>query len=750
MNRPPAKRPPPITAPIAPSQSADTAIHAVVKKYWGYETLRPLQADAIRAGIVQRDSLVVLPTGGGKSLCYQVPPIVVDRTDVVVSPLISLMKDQVDGLRQCGYPAAALNSGMADEERRTTYREAMAGKYRLLFMAPERLMHDGFQDALARLNVRAFAIDEAHCISHWGHDFRPEYRRLSQLKHRFPGASIHAYTATATDRVRRDIVSQLGLRDPSILVGDFDRPNLTFRVIPRDDAYGQTREIIARHEREAVIVYCISRRNTEAMASYLLADGVKAAFYHAGMTPNDRRKTQDAFAREEIDVIVATVAFGMGIDRSNVRCVIHAAMPKSIEHYQQEAGRAGRDGLEAECIMLYSPGDAVRWQKLLSGDTRSDGGDANYRAQIELMQHLQSYCQPIGCRHRRLVEYFGQRYEKPRCDACDVCLDEVGDMVDATELAQKILSCVARAGERFGATHIAAVLRGGDTEMIRKWNHQSLSTYGLIPDLPMRELTATIGQLADLGYLTRSTDGFGTLSLNDASWEVMRGRRELRLPRAPQPVTRQSRGGEISWEGVDRGLFEALRQLRKSIADERGVPPFVIFGDASLREMARNRPHSEAGFRKLHGVGEAKLAEFGRQFVARIREYCAAHGLEENLSPPPSAPPRPPLRQCAGAAAAAKMFAAGASIEEVATALDRAPSTVAGYLNDYVRRERPASIAAWVNDAAYARVAAAARQSDSGRLKPIFEALGGEISYNEIRLVLSHVQTVADQSSPRA
>jgi ATP-dependent DNA helicase RecQ len=448
------------------------------------------------------------------------------------------MKDQVDGLRQCGYPAAALNSGMANEERRTTYREAMAGKYRLLFVAPERLMHDGFQDALGRINVRAFAIDEAHCISHWGHDFRPEYRQLSQLKRRFPDASVHAYTATATDRVRRDIVSHLGLRDPSILVGDFDRPNLTFRVIPRDDVYGQTRDIVGRHEGEAVIVYCISRKDTEAMASYLLADGVKAAFYHAGMTPPERRHTQDAFAREEINVIVATVAFGMGIDRSNVRCVIHAAMPKSIEHYQQEAGRAGRDGLEAECVMLYSPGDPVRWQKLLSGDSGSEDGDANFRAQIELLQHLQSYCQPVGCRHRRLVEYFGQRYERPRCDACDVCLGEVGDMVEATELAQKILSCVARTGERFGPRHIAAVLRGGDTEMIRKWNHQSLSTYGLLPNMPMRELTATIGQLADLGYLTRSADGFGTLSLNDASWEVMRGRREVRLPRAPQPVTR--------------------------------------------------------------------------------------------------------------------------------------------------------------------------------------------------------------------
>ncbi len=351
----------------APSGSANAdGVLDVVRRYWGYTSLRPLQEQAIAAGVEQRDSLVVLPTGGGKSLCYQVPPVLANRTDVVVSPLISLMKDQVDGLRACGYPAAALNSGMTDAERRQTLDAMRAGTLRLLFVAPERLMNDGFLSGLGRMEVRSFAIDEAHCISHWGHDFRPEYRRLAELKKHFPHASVHAYTATATERVRRDIVQQLGLVDPAMLVGTFDRPNLTYRVVDRVDGNQQVLEAIRRHASEAVIVYCISRKDTEALASFLQASDVRAAFYHAGMNPDERRRTQDEFSKERLDVIVATVAFGMGIDRSNVRCVIHAAMPKSVEHYQQETGRAGRDGLEAECLMLYSFADFARWKSLLT------------------------------------------------------------------------------------------------------------------------------------------------------------------------------------------------------------------------------------------------------------------------------------------------------------------------------------------------------------------------------------------------
>ena len=340
-------------------------ILGTVRRYWGFSELRPLQEQAIRAGLERRDSLVVMPTGGGKSLCYQVPPELEHRIDIVISPLIALMKDQVDGLRECGYPAAALYSGMPFDEVRAIEGQAAGGRYRLLFVAPERLLTPRFLQLIERMQVCAFALDEAHCISHWGHDFRPEYRQLAELKTRFPQASMHAYTATATERVRADIIEQLRLQDPSVLVGAFDRPNLVYRIIPRIDAEMQAWEVLRRHPGEAAIVYCLSRRDAESMAESLKERGLRAACYHAGMEADERRKTQDAFASEEIDVVAATVAFGMGIDRSDVRSVIHAAMPKSIEHYQQETGRAGRDGLEAECVLLYSAADAMRWEGLI-------------------------------------------------------------------------------------------------------------------------------------------------------------------------------------------------------------------------------------------------------------------------------------------------------------------------------------------------------------------------------------------------
>ncbi|MBK8266836.1 MAG: DNA helicase RecQ [Planctomycetes bacterium] len=726
------------------------AVLDVLKQYWGYDSLRPLQAEAIAAGIDHRDSLVVMPTGGGKSICYQIPPMVADRTDVVVSPLISLMKDQVDGLRECGYPAACLHSGMTDRDRREALDDAMNGRIRLLFVAPERLMIDGFLRSLEQIQVRSFAIDEAHCISHWGHDFRPEYRRLAELKRRFPVASFHAYTATATERVRADIIKQLGLRDPAVLVGNFDRPNLTYRVIPRDDVYGQAVEVIQRHAGEAVIIYCISRKDTEEMCSHLRAKKIKAVFYHAGMSPDARRKSQEAFANEEIDVVVATVAFGMGIDRSNVRCVIHAAMPKSIEHYQQETGRAGRDGLDAECVLLYSPSDIAKWKYILTkgAEEGGEGGMANLQPQFELLGHLQSYCQPYDCRHKRLVEYFGQRFEKTSCDACDVCLNESGDMVDATVLAQKILSCVARTKEKFGAKHIADVLRGGDTEMIRKWNHQTVSTYGIIKDMTVRDLTIATNQLADLGLLDRSNDGYATLKLNDASWAVMRGRQNVRLPKAPVAVTTEDRSREISWVGVDRGLFEELRLLRKEFADERGIAPFMVFGDASLRDMARRRPRGERSFRSMQGVGEAKMQEFSARFIACIDQYCAKQGLAEDMSAGPpqsaSAPRREGKSPSGPVLRAYELFASGASVETVAEELHRAPGTVEGYLSDFIEREKPSTIGAWVSDADYCKIKAISAELGTARLKPIFEALNGSVPYPIIRLTTAHMNAVSN------
>jgi ATP-dependent DNA helicase RecQ len=610
-----------------PTDRISADIRATVRRYWGYSELRPLQAEAITAGLEQRDSVVVMPTGGGKSLCYQVPAELARRTDIVVSPLISLMKDQVDGLRECGYPAAALYSGMTPEDVRRIEEQIVAGRFRLVFVAPERLLTPRFLQLIEQLNVRAFAIDEAHCISHWGHDFRPEYRQLAELKSWFPQTSIHAYTATATERVRADIAAQLCLNNPVLLVGTFDRPNLIYRVVPRVDARAQALEVLRRHPGKAAIVYCISRNDTEAMAAFLQANRLRAAYYHAGMEADERRRTQDAFASEEIDVVAATVAFGMGIDRSDVRCVIHAAMPKSVEHYQQETGRAGRDGLEAECVLLYSAADVLRWESLI----QKSAIDAKEPAEViaasrELLDHIRRLCTGVYCRHRKLSEYFGQKYANPNCEACDVCLNEVEGLADATVTAQKILSCVARAGERFGAEHIVDVLLGANTERMRRWRHVELSTYGLMKGTDRKTVTNMLYQLIDDGLLERTADERPVLRLNDASREVLRGTRTVRLLQ-PKTKIRKTRFDQKSWESVDTGLFETLRNLRRELANQRNVPAYVLFSDSTLRDMARLRPGSPGALLGVRGVGERKLADLGGRFLEEIKNYCHANRL---------------------------------------------------------------------------------------------------------------------------
>ncbi len=616
-----------------PNSWSSADILATVRRYWGYSNLRPMQEQAIRAGLERRDSLVVMPTGGGKSLCYQVPAALAQRTDIVVSPLISLMKDQVDGLRECGYPAAALYSGMPPAALREAEAQIAAGRYRLVFVAPERLLKARFMEIIERLQVRAFAIDEAHCISHWGHDFRREYRQLAELKSRFPQASVHAYTATATERVRADIAAQLRLQNPALLVGTFDRPNLVYRIVPRVDAETQALEVLERHPGQAAIVYCITRKETEWMAAALQAAKLRAAFYHAGMEADERRRTQDAFASEQIDVVAATVAFGMGIDRSDVRCVIHAAMPKSIEHYQQETGRAGRDGLEAECVLLYSAADILRWESLIEKSAAdASSPDEVIGAARDLLEHMRRLCAGGQCRHRKLSEYFGQKYSKPNCQACDICLNEVKGLADATVTAQKILSCVARVGERFGAGHIVDVLLGANTERVRRWGHERLTTYGLMKGTERKALTNMVYQLLDGGLIERTADERPVLRLNDASWEVLRGQRAVRLLQ-PKTKVRKTRFDEQSWEDVDRGLFESLRALRRAIAEERRVPAYVLFSDATLRDMARLRPRSAAALLKVRGVGEQKLADLGQRFIEHIKSYCRAHGMPPDPTP---------------------------------------------------------------------------------------------------------------------
>lgn len=736
------------------SEIALASIVDAARSYWGFDQLRPLQEQAIRAGLGQRDSLVVMPTGGGKSLCYQIPPLLAERTDVVISPLISLMKDQVDGLRVCGYPAAALHSGVAPQELNEIERSLLRGELRLLYLAPERLVKPRFLDLLRRVRVGAFVVDEAHCISHWGHDFRPEYRQLADLKQRFPATSVHAYTATATERVRADIIEQLGLRDPEILVGTFDRPNLIYRIVPRLDVYAQTIHVLRRHEGQGAIVYCIARKDTEAMAGALSANGIRAACYHAGLDSETRRRTQDAFAEEKIDVVAATVAFGMGIDRSNVRCVVHAAMPKSVEHYQQETGRAGRDGLEAECVLLYSGGDFVKWESLLqTSSTQSDAPPEVRQSSLDLLRHMQRLCASVQCRHRALSEYFGQRYQEASCRACDICLDEVEGVSDATTVAQKILSCVARVREKFGAGHVSDVLLGADTQAVRKWNHQELSTYGLLKEMDRKSLSSMIYQLIDAGVLARTAGERPVLQLTEASWEVLRGHRAVRLVK-PREAVKKTRIDEESWEGVDQGLFARLKALRLEIAQERQVPAYVVFSDATLRDLARCRPSSHDMLLCVRGIGERKADDLGRPFLDLISRYCEEHRVDRDVGLDGRAPlrrsrhtsvPRPqsPTRELAF-----EMFRRGASVEEVMSATERARATVSDYLADFIREQRPADLTPWIEPWIYHRVVEAAQELGTAFLKPLRDHLNGSVSYDLIRLVVTHLESQGGGEAP--
>jgi ATP-dependent DNA helicase RecQ len=730
---------------MSPSTSWSTAdILATVRRYWGFSELRPLQEQAIRAGLEHRDSIVVMPTGGGKSLCYQVPAELAQRTDIVVSPLISLMKDQVDGLRESGYPAAALYGGMPHDGIREIETQIAAGRYRLVFVAPERLLTPRFLQLSERLPVRAFAIDEAHCISHWGHDFRPEYRHLAELKNRFPQASVHAYTATATARVRADIAAQLRLQNPEVLVGTFDRPNLVYRIVPRVDAQMQVLQVLRRHPGAAAIVYCISRKDTEAMAAWLQANRLRAAFYHAGMEAEERRRTQDAFASEEIDVVAATVAFGMGIDRSDVRCVIHAAMPKSIEHYQQETGRAGRDGLAAECVLLYSAADVIRWESLIEKSAAEAGasGEVNAAARA-LLEQMRRFCSDVYCRHRKLSEYFGQEYAKSTCEACDFCLNEVEGLADATVTAQKILSCVARTGERFGAEHIVDVLLGADTERVRRWRHEQLTTYGVMNGTNRKALTNMLYQLLDGGLLERTAEERPVLRLNEASWEVLRGKRTVRLLQ-PKAEVQKTRFDQESWEGVDHDLFDSLRILRRKVADERNVPAYVLFSDATLRDMARVRPGSPTALLGIRGVGERKLADLGQRFLELIATYCRANGLALDAAIG-SRPHRQRARKPNDTKDAVfELFAKGTSVEQVTAKTGRVLGTTWGYLAEFIQVRRPQRLDPWIDSKTYRAVADAVKDSGTAYLQPIFDRLGGKVSYEQIRAVVAHLNTMGE------
>jgi ATP-dependent DNA helicase RecQ len=602
----------------------------ILRDYWGFDEFRELQAEAMQAVVAGRDSVVVLPTGGGKSLCFQAPAIQMPGLAVVISPLISLMKDQVDALIDCGVAAACVNSTLASDEKRRVADEIRADRLKLLYLSPERLMTDRTLEFLQQIPISFFAIDEAHCISEWGHDFRPEYRALRLLKKRFPGVALHAYTATATPQVRDDIVRELQLTDPAVLVGSFDRPNLVYRVQRRTDLLCQIREVVDRYRDDSGIIYCIRRADVDEISANLCDLGYRALPYHAGLSDADRLQNQDAFINDRAQIIVATVAFGMGIDKSDVRYVIHAGAPKSLESYQQESGRAGRDGLEAECWLFYSAADFQTWRRL-----QQNLPPQALEIAMTVLAGIDNFCSGVTCRHRAITAYFGQQLETENCGACDVCLAELDLVDDALVVSQKILSCVARVGENFGGEHVALVLVGSSEQRIVSRGHNELSTWGLLREHDKRNIRAWIDQLVSQDFLTRSGE-FNVLQLTSAGRMAMRGEVTPRLLKAATRARRESRAAHASWDGVDHGLFEALRTYRRRQAEERGVPPFIVFNDATLRDLARVRPTTSARLRQIHGIGEKKHAEYGFDLLQEIAAYCGQFDVAMDTDQHPS------------------------------------------------------------------------------------------------------------------
>ncbi len=613
---------------LNPTSAQTSDLHGTLKKQFGYDEFRPLQESIIRDSLRGRDVFVLMPTGGGKSLCFQLPALLRDGLTIVISPLISLMKDQVDGLQASGIPATFLNSTLNGDEARARLRGLHRGEFRLLYIAPERLMLNDFLEKAKTWRVQQIAIDEAHCISEWGHDFRPEYRQLSEVRAHFPGAPLIAMTATATDRVRSDILKQLQLTNPSCYVASFNRPNLTYRVVAKSDPLAQIIAFLREHADESGIVYCASRKTADSLAKKLTAAGFETKPYHAGLESNERSATQEAFRRDDVRVVTATIAFGMGVNKPNVRFVIHYDLPKNLEGYYQETGRAGRDGLPAECILLFSIGDVVKQKHFL--ENKSEDEQANARDQLKSMI---SYAETNGCRRSALLHYFGESFPSSDCTGCDNCLNP-RESVDATVLAQKFLSCVHRvtasAGFGFGMNYIIQILLGEKTEAIERRGHEHLSTFGIGRE-ESRETWQWVGrELQRLSLVDVAPGKFATLTVTEAGMATLRERAPITLikPFEPARAKPRRRIRTRTQQPCDEKLFAVLKAVRRRLADERNVPAYIVFSDATLREMASALPKTRQEFEQITGVGERKANDFADTFTKAISGYVKARASD--------------------------------------------------------------------------------------------------------------------------
>ena len=709
-----------------------------LKQYFGFATFRPLQEQIIQDALAGKDVFALLPTGGGKSLCFQLPAICRPGLTIVVSPLIALMKDQVDGLTAAGISATFLNSTLTPGEAAERFRGLGRNQYRLLYVAPERLMLPGFLSDLRAWKLDLLAIDEAHCISEWGHDFRPEYRQLSTLRQLLPQVPIMALTATATERVRKDIISQLQLREPACYVASFNRPNLTYRVAAKSSAYTQLLELLQARPRESGIVYCQARKSAESLAARLNEDGISAKPYHAGLEGTERARNQELFIRDEVRVICATIAFGMGINKPNVRFVVHYDLPKSIEGYYQETGRAGRDGLPSECLLLFSAGDVVKQLRFL--DEKPPQERVWAREQLDQMVH---YAESAHCRRRELLRYFSEEYEEDNCQGCDNCLSP-RETYDGTLAAHKFLSCLYRvrqqSGFDFGINQIVEVLTGADTESVRKWGHTAVSTYGIGREHSRPEWKAIARQLVRLGFVQQAADKFNVLSLTPEGLGVIKQRKPVTLVRpvsAPEPKT--PRIGDIA---CDEALFERLRQLRKRLADEQGVPPYIVFSDVSLRQMAREYPADEAQFSRISGVGEKKLAAFGSAFLAEIAAHLGVapravfpQTASDSTEPALGASVSRSARSSDTVYETLRRFRAGQSVESIAQDRQLVMGTIYGHLANALAAGEPIDLRRLLSAEGEQEITSTFEKLGLETLGPVFEALGGRYDYGLLKLV---------------
>jgi len=739
-------------------------IKQALKQYFGYDAFLPGQAEIIEQIVAGRDAFALMPTGGGKSLIYQLSALLLPGVAVVISPLIALMQDQVDRLQANGIAATFINSSLSNEARSQRERDALHGKLKLLYVAPERLLTANFLALLdeihSRIGLSLLAVDEAHCVSEWGHDFRPEYRRLGHLRERYAGVPTIGLTATATGRVQEDILTELRLHDPFIYIASFNRPNLHYEVRQKQQgSYKELLQFLRELAGAPAIIYCQSRRTVDMLSDALMRDNIRALPYHAGLTNDQRTENQASFIRDDVSVLVATVAFGMGIAKPDIRAVIHYDMPKSLEGYYQETGRAGRDGLAAQCLFFFQRGDRVKLEFILN----EKESDEEWLIAKQQMQQVIAYADSTNCRRRFLLAYFGETLDSEQCGSCDNCLHPITEFEDRTIDAQKFLSCVSRTQQRFGMRHIIDILRGANTKRIRELNHDQLSTYGIGRDLSIEEWQRLARALLQQELMSESQDQYPVLKLNRLSVEILRKQRNVEIPAVPKPAKKVSEVEPVAVSSEpsatpsktiqalsadEMGLFQHLRVVRKQIADAQRVPPYVVFPDNSLHAMAQWRPQSEVLFARLPGVGSRKFEAYFTPFTQAIRDYCIEHGLDMELAPPeeeekpakesrkkeqpalPPTPPAPPTRRVT-----LDLYNEGHSIEEIATTRNLKTRTILGHLADLFEQGENVNLEQLIAPERQAVIVQAWQKVGGELLKPVKDFLGEEYGYEEIRVV---------------